>query len=85
MFIDNDTTRWCIKNANLGKRLQLCNEWQKTTSTVDTTSIKPFLWQPTVEVPQNISEKKTNIEFGTSHLNASFGLFCVQTSQLFEA
>jgi len=41
-------------------------------------------WQPTVHVQENIFEK-TPIENGSSHLYASFGTFCVQTTQLFEA
>ena len=41
-------------------------------------------WQPTVHVHQNIFEK-TLIEVGSSRLYASFGSFCVQIGQLFEA
>ena len=41
-------------------------------------------WQPTVYVPQNIFEKPL-IEVGSLHIYASFGTFCVQISQLFEA
>ena len=35
-------------------------------------------------VEQNIFEK-TRIEVGSSHIYASFGIFCVQIGQLFEA
>ena len=41
-------------------------------------------WKPTVHVQQNIFEKSF-IEVGSSHLYASFGTFCVQIDQLFEA
>ena len=41
-------------------------------------------WQPTIHAPQNIFSK-TLIEVGTSHIYASFGTFCVQIGQLFEA
>ena len=41
-------------------------------------------WQPTVHIQQNIFEK-TLIEVGSSHLYPSFGTFCVQIGQLFEA
>ena len=41
-------------------------------------------WQPTVLLQQNIFEKN-HIELGSSHLYASFGIFCVQIGQLVEA
>ena len=41
-------------------------------------------WQPTVYVQPNMFEK-TLIEVGSPHLCASFGTFCAQISQLFEA
>ena len=40
-------------------------------------------WPPTVHVKQNIFVK-TFIEIDSSHLNASFGTFCVQIGQIFE-
>ena len=39
-----------------------------------------IFWQPTVHAPQNIFSKVC-----TSHIYASFGTFCVQIGQLFEA
>ena len=42
------------------------------------------IWQPTVRVQQDIFEK-TLVEDSSSHLYASFGTFCVQIDQLFEA
>ena len=44
----------------------------------------PNFWQPTVHVQQNIFEKAV-IEVCSPHLYASFGTFCVQVGQLFEA
>ena len=41
-------------------------------------------WQPTIHAPQYIW-KKTLTENGSSHSYASFGTFCVQIGQLFEA
>ena len=41
-------------------------------------------WQPTVHVKQNIFEKNL-IKFGSSNLYNSFGTFCVNIGQLFEA
>ena len=41
-------------------------------------------WQPTDHIQLNIFEK-TLIEIGSSHLYASFGTFCVQIGQFFEA
>ena len=41
-------------------------------------------WQPTIHVQQNIFEKNLKID-GSSHFYASFGVFCVQISLLFEA
>ena len=41
-------------------------------------------WQPTVDVQQFFFEKNLT-EVGSSHLCASFGTFCVQIGQLFEA
>ena len=41
-------------------------------------------WQPTIHAPQNIWEK-TVIEVGSPQLYASFGTFCAQIGQLFEA
>ena len=41
-------------------------------------------WQLTVHAPQSILEK-THIDVGSSHICASFGTFCVQIGQLFEA
>ena len=42
------------------------------------------IWQPTVRVQQDIFEKIL-VEDSSSHLYASFGTFCVQIGQLFEA
>ena len=41
-------------------------------------------WQPTVHLQQNIFDKNI-LEVGTSNLYASFGTFCVQIGQFFEA
>ena len=41
-------------------------------------------WHPTIHVKQYIFEK-TVIEVGSSQLYASFGTFCVQVGQSFEA
>ena len=41
-------------------------------------------WPPTVHIQQNVFEK-TLIEVFSSHLYASFGTFCGQIGQLFEA
>ena len=41
-------------------------------------------WRPTIHIQQNIFEK-TLQEVGRSHIYASFGNFCVQIDQLFEA
>ena len=43
-------------------------------------------WQPNIHVQQNIFEE-TLIEVGSSrtHLYASFGTFCLEIGQLFEA
>ena len=41
-------------------------------------------WQPTVHEQQNIFEKIL-IKVGSSHIYTSFGTFCVQIGQLFEA
>ena len=43
-----------------------------------------IFWQPTVRVQQNIFEQSV-LKFGSSHLYSSFGTFCVQIVQLFEA
>ena len=40
--------------------------------------------QPTIRVQQNIFVKNLS-EFGILHLYASFGTFCVEIGQLFEA
>ena len=42
------------------------------------------LWQPTVHIQNHIFEK-TLIKVCSSHLHASFGTFCVQIGQFFEA
>ena len=41
-------------------------------------------WQAAIHVQQNIFEKNL-LEVGSSHIYASFGTFCVQIDQLFEA
>ena len=62
-------------------------------NTVDTTRIKPFITYVCTErifdsptfMYNKILLKKTLVENVTSHLYASFGTFCVQIGQLFEA
>ena len=60
----------------LGSNLQyLAKTWIYLTTYLCTERI---FWQSTVHVQQNIFEKNS-IEFGSSHIYASFGIFCMQT------
>ena len=71
----------------------ICSKFQSRPGTDSTKINRPGysihmywtnFWQPTVHVKQTIFEK-TLIEVCRTHLYASFGTFCVQIGQLFEA
>ena len=77
---------WAYLNAKYAKLK--CSQYTETRKNMNL----PYLirmhwtnfWHHTVHAPQNIFEK-TLIEVGISHIYASFGMFCVQIGQLFEA